>query len=262
MEENGSHMVHSIPQCHDDGVDDGDDDDSHVVESCSTENSRPQVVTSTPVFISTAASCTPSAAQQQRNSGNALEKRRKSNRLSARRWRMRKRSKFAEVHDQIRSLTKMHQELTLEKMELQKELSLQVALWQAEAAATINSSWAAAKRVDSAQRALVDHNRELRANLGLLSRVPTTCRAQTQFLSGTSFSSLASHLQASRRNQLLHLQNGYNNRSVWPLELANSLAVPPSGGQYVSHTEFMAVGKAATAASFTALEGDVGRNNW
>jgi hypothetical protein len=61
-----------------------------------------------------------------------LEKRRKSNRLSAQRWRMRKRSKFSDLQDKIRALQKDQEELQVEKSKLQAELHLQLALARTE----------------------------------------------------------------------------------------------------------------------------------
>lgn len=81
-----------------------------------------------------------------------LEKRRQCNRLSARRWRMRKRSKFTELQDQIRSLQKEHVQLEFEKSTLQAELKHQLALTKAQSAHLpplfVNS------RLEASQRAL------------------------------------------------------------------------------------------------------------
>lgn len=63
-----------------------------------------------------------------------LEKRRKSNRLSAQRWRMRKRSKFSDLQDKIRTLQKDQEELQHEKAKLHAELQIQLALAKAETA--------------------------------------------------------------------------------------------------------------------------------
>jgi hypothetical protein len=61
-----------------------------------------------------------------------LEKRRKCNRLSAQRWRMRKRSKFSDLQGQIRMLQKEHVQLEVEKSKLQAELTFQLALTKAQ----------------------------------------------------------------------------------------------------------------------------------
>ncbi len=59
------------------------------------------------------------------------EQRKTSNRLNAKRWRIRRKAKLAELHDQMCQLRKDHAELELENRKLQKELAVEIQMAQA-----------------------------------------------------------------------------------------------------------------------------------
>jgi hypothetical protein len=63
-----------------------------------------------------------------------MERRRKSNRLSARRWRGRQKGKLTELHAQICILQREHAELESENLELKRELTVEIQLTEADSA--------------------------------------------------------------------------------------------------------------------------------
>jgi hypothetical protein len=254
-EKDGPAMTLSIPQYLNEG--------NYADDARSTNEAPcPQIVTSIPALkpskSTIARSASSAAAQPQANlhSSNALEKRRRCNRMSAQRWRMRKRSKFADLQDQIQTLTKVHDELKLEKIELQNELRAQLALSQAEAA-SMNSSLAATRRVEIEKREL-GRNLQLR---DLLSRMPA-CHAQSHFSGDSFFSSQALRFRASSNQEPPYFLSG-GNVFPRPIELTSSLAsLLSDGSRDVSRrAEIMAILREATASYFTTLD-ESGRKIW
>jgi hypothetical protein len=129
----------------------------------------------------TAASCTASSMKSEdktaRVSPEKVERRRTSNRLSARRWRNRKKRKFEELQEQIDALHNDHIELEREKSKLEKELARELSLAKADAALlTLKSrrDW----QDQSRQIRCLQYNAYLHAKsdwtMGKLSGLPST----------------------------------------------------------------------------------------
>ncbi len=125
-------MMQSIRHCDDEH---GSNDEWRFTE-------HPQAVRSSSLSFpaNVAAACQAANAaqlqpkQQSSEDRRKLEMRRKCNRISAQRWRKRKKSKFTDLNNHIVALRKEHEELTRENSGLQTELRAQLALAQAEAA--------------------------------------------------------------------------------------------------------------------------------
>lgn len=66
-----------------------------------------------------------------------LERRRQSNRQSARRWRNRKRSKLSDLHDQIGALRNQYAQLEQENSKLKETLAVEIVLAKADSASRL-----------------------------------------------------------------------------------------------------------------------------
>lgn len=97
----------------------------HLEAAANDHHHQPNAITSISVQ--------PNKSCSSETSKALLEKRRTSNRLSARRWRSRKRNKFTDLQDQIRLLQMEQQQLKRESSQLQDEYRMQLRLAQAEA---------------------------------------------------------------------------------------------------------------------------------
>jgi hypothetical protein len=178
-----------------------------------------------------------------------LEMRRKSNRLSAQRWRMRKRSKFADLQDEIHALKKEHEELSQENSALQAEFRTQVVLAQAETAHLLSAQTTDA-RVHSARRSLFafrDPGMGASDRLDLLTRMPDSHVDRHMLAAFTTPSALC--LQASRDElhyRGLQLPVG----SVWPTN--TSWESSEIGGR-VTHDDLTAALRSATAPSHSSM---------
>jgi hypothetical protein len=244
-------------------------DDEHCSEDEWRFTEHPQAVrSSSPSFPANIASACQAvnAAQlqpkpQSSEDWRKLEMRRTCNRISARRWRKRKKSKFTDLKNHILALRKEHEELTNENSALQTELRAQLALAQAEAA-HLNAIRQNFTESQSLNRLVAGFTQESGSifsghhysgwaqSLGN-PLCPTMVPGALAITPGSiSYTTPAAFCLQVSRDQLhydgLQLPVG----SVWPTHTSSETS---EIGGHVTHGDLTAALRSATAASYSSM---------
>ncbi len=222
------------------------DDDFHDDATRCTDNTDESVASNCPTNIAAARHAACNAQQPHKfiikEDPVKLEKRRQSNRLSAQRWRMRKRSKISGLQGQIEALKKEQEELEVERSELQAELRVQLTLAEGEMKSTI-----ATARMASVQRAQrVNEYLRLDAELNWMSRMSAT---------GHLLGALPSlpHICAKAQSEQVPRCRFQPGGPTWPSYLLSA----PLVSDHFSHDGFMAMLGTVAVPPFTKLDDGV-----
>jgi hypothetical protein len=236
-------------------------DDEHCSEDEWRFTEHPQAVRSSSLSFSAniASACqAANAAQLQPKPRSSedwrkLEMRRTCNRISARRWRKRKKSKFTDLNNHILALRKEHEELTNEKSALETELRAQLSLAQAEAA-HLNAIRRNFTESQSLNRLVAGFTQE---SGSIFSGHHYSGWAQSHgnplcptMVPGSSYTTPAAFCLQASRDQLHHDGLQLPVGSVWP---TNTSSETSEIGGHVTHGDLTAALRSATVASYSSM---------